>query len=1177
MSNVFLPTSPPPTASGHHLAMKGSMHRTMILIFLIPIFLGIFSLKAISTNAQPEFFDQPRPDDLLTEERKHPRSAYSIAYSGSASRIPSATNLDFFYFVYQGWSQGNWEIFFTSVGGSMPSNISSNPSFDGDPSMRRGDYWIAFVSDRDGDEEIYTMAANGYGLEQLTFNDTTDWNPIWSRDGKRIAFTSERDGQPEIYVMDADGSNQTRLTYDPEYDGEPAWSPDGSQIAFTSYRTGGYRIWVMNADGSDLFQLSDQPYSENPSWSPDGSQIAYDSDGDQDGFQELWLMNAEGSDQRMIYKHNQSSTDTWMGCWSPDGRSLLFTLVYWEEYQGEWYWTDAYVYSIELQKLYDPVGLTWLGVEAYPDMQVSDGSAPTSSVLPLPRFSRNPVAILWPGNDGYDKGVLLYDVQTKESDANDWEDWQNSTTQTSASFTGTAGKSYDFRSRAVDQYFNAELWPAGDGDAHTTLYSWGISGRVMDTAGYPVVNAILTTTPGAFTSEFSDYQGEYRAYIAPVSSSYNASWEKPGYATLPDSQFPGYVDVERNIYLTPIDNVLNDEHFEDGGLGSVWLPGGEITPVLAVDEVYSGLSALQLGQPGQAGEFSIPQNLSNSSFESGEPALARCADGSAHFVWVENGGISYSNRSADGSMAGVKKNISAALAGRSPQIGCDRNGGLHVVWLSSTTAYYTNKPLDGDWSTPRKISADLEVDFPPQLAVQADGTLHVMWGAHGVYYTRRDLDGFWSLPVDLPIEITQLQGGIDDIQIIVAKDGSLHALFWARDWYGKYNVFFASSNTIGYWRVEQLNDLYTEAFNPQLIVGADGIVHATWIQNHSVPIYRRREVNGEWSISYYIGPGAIDAPYLAAEPDGAAHAIWAMSNGVYYAKFNPGGEWSTGELIPAMSSYSDMYLDMERDGTLNLLWVDGSINFIQRHPDGSWSDRVDVSQMPVSTDSVAAVTSSEIHSVWAYSGEVYYSGPGLIGSSSESKVMQTTEVTSDLHKPGLSLLYKLKGVASGGGNRFSISIGEGITNTVIYQTDTPAPDWTHLWVDVSQWSGKSVTLTMSIEQENETYPVVALLDEISLGSWLTPVVHSLSPIALEGNQPVEITISGLNFIDPVTVSIREVSADSVDFIGENMLVAHFNQGISPGLHALVVTNPGGQDGIFPVQVGKLVYIPLVGK
>ena len=98
-----------------------------------------------------------------------------------------------------------------------------------------------------------------------------DWQPVWSPDGQFVAFVSDRDGDDEIFILGRDGTLR-QLTENDAKDSDPAWSPDGSQLAFTSDRDGTVAIWLMTVDGTDARRLAD---GSKPAWSPDGGAIAH--------------------------------------------------------------------------------------------------------------------------------------------------------------------------------------------------------------------------------------------------------------------------------------------------------------------------------------------------------------------------------------------------------------------------------------------------------------------------------------------------------------------------------------------------------------------------------------------------------------------------------------------------------------------------------------------------------------------------------------------------------------------------------------------------------------------------------------------------------------------------------------------------------------------------------------
>jgi dipeptidyl aminopeptidase/acylaminoacyl peptidase len=108
---------------------------------------------------------------------------------------------------------------------------------------------------------------------------------------------------------------------------EPQISPDGSQIVYTRRWVNKIEdrwdsgLWIMNVDGSkNRFLVK----GSSARWSPDGGRIAYFADGEPKGTQ-LYVrwMDAEGAISQVTHLDETPANLSW----SPDGRSLAFTML----------------------------------------------------------------------------------------------------------------------------------------------------------------------------------------------------------------------------------------------------------------------------------------------------------------------------------------------------------------------------------------------------------------------------------------------------------------------------------------------------------------------------------------------------------------------------------------------------------------------------------------------------------------------------------------------------------------------------------------------------------------------------------------------------------------------------------------------------------------------------------
>lgn len=149
-------------------------------------------------------------------------------------------------------------------------------------------------------------------------------DPAWSPDGRRIAFMHEG----RLFTMRSDGSSERRLLRRRERGfAAPDWSPDGRRIAFDLH---GSKIAVVNADGT-RFRFIRGISARFPRWSPNGKLIAFIG-WPNGGSPALMVMKPDGSGRRVIVQRDDLDFNV-TPAWSPDGRYLLFTVLF--EYDKE--------------------------------------------------------------------------------------------------------------------------------------------------------------------------------------------------------------------------------------------------------------------------------------------------------------------------------------------------------------------------------------------------------------------------------------------------------------------------------------------------------------------------------------------------------------------------------------------------------------------------------------------------------------------------------------------------------------------------------------------------------------------------------------------------------------------------------------------------------------------------
>ncbi len=1130
------------------------MHSRKLFLSIFPVILLLF-VGATPKQAEAQ---QPTPEPPpghpypLKGLADLPHVPSTTPYPDLLVQPASSTTINDIYtrFAFESFRNQDWEIYSAVGDKTNQTRLTYSPGVDMHPRLNRGCTQIIFSSNRTGNYEIYRMKVDGSGITQLTNSPADDVYPIWSPDGLKIAFQSYRDGQAEIYTMNQDGGALTRLTAQNSYDGEPYWSPDGSKIAFTSNRSGGYRIWVMNSDGSRLMLLSGQVSSQNPVWSSRGNWIAYTADSDGDEWLEIWLMNSDGTDQRLLYRP-LSQRDAISTGWSPAGgddpEMLVITEIEWIYYENQWYWITSNIRSV----FYD--GFNWYpptygnifgAVEMNADWQSADVWPPVTSINPLPKYSRaSGFTVSWAGTD-LGSYILMWFPQYRLGEGGTWVNWDLGGNLTQKNYSGTPGSRVFFRVRALDAASNYEDWPTEvNGDTDTTLYSKQLAGLVIDPRGKGIPNVEINTSPAALNDDLGDLKGQFVRYMVVPTTTLTIS--KTNYGTLPPAFLNFNADINDWWALPPPDNAMVNGGFETGSFqGWQTSPGGSLTQDTALR--HTGNAAALLGRHYRAENQKIWSTAS--TYYQGYTQVISDSSGNKWMVWVEN----------------------TPIAGDSTP--------------GRTDLFYSEFSAGGGWAAPGiAIPAHPGSPFYPKLALGTDGTLHLAWlesasNLYTVMHASKPSLGAWSEAETIFGPASNLKS----LALAVDSQGNAHAS-WLQEFTG---TWYAQKLLGQSWSVPE--KITTANTSQSLTVGPDDLVHVVWYGGSGNVVYSTRPAIGAWSTPITIAtlPNNTVSYELKilADPLGSLIVLWLEQGRVGFIEKKTGQPWTApSEVISSTDLISDYQADINPASQLHLTWYeynrDSTLNYRIRFPDGTLSkpfsfttsssydwdtsfssdekDRADFSWVNKPSQSPRSVNHLEF----------------LFDSSQTVWISQTVPITAGMHRPTLSLAYRVQ--ADPGGGEFQIKLND----SIVFTQTASSTGWQHDWADISSFAGTSPTLTFSMTNSSPELLFEVHLDDISVGAWQTPVIQEVNPSRIINWTSARIAITGTNFISTPVIKLGDTLLSDVTWTDEGHLSALIPESIQCGKYDLWVINPGGQEAVLEQSLFLVCrkFLPTVTK
>ena len=1036
------------------------MSRQIATVIRFVLFiLGVTAVLAFTVHAAPtnQTTDAARPRFNLAQiphqSGKEPPAESALAVSTPNLLLPWSK------IAFQSYRNSNWDIFVGNDDGSGQTAVANSGNSEIQPHLNRGNTKIVYATNSGGDYEIYTMNTDGTGQTALTTNDTNDGNPSWSPDGSKIVFETYRHGNADIYVMNTNGTGQVRLTSDADFDGMPTWSPDGSQIA-------------------------------------------YDADGDGDGWQDLWRMNADGSSQAMVYNPS-GQTDAWASSWSPDGKRIVYTLISFINYQGNWYWTyaypDAWGSGLGTTRL-SSNGLDWDA-----SWQTSDNSAPGLVFNSPPQYSRNPLALSWTGTDFGSAGIKGYDVQYRTLGATAWNDLMVGTTTTATNFNGSAGQTYQFRVRATDNALNRSTWQY---HFQTTIYNWAIAGNIYDNRGNPISGATTTTTPASFEAHPSDFLGFFQNYVGGTPATYSVNWLKNGYGNLPATSFTPAQDAMVSMALPPADNILLNWGFEDGQLDlSGWqMPGLPSERIMT--EQNTGSYSVLMGNNAEP----EPINVSSSSFApSHSPSIVSTDDGKTHVVWIEGDvtgtcRIRYRNWTSEGLLSPIESFSNEGEKCYYNSLVPNTDGSLHISWLQTISGinhvYYIHRNSNGNWSSIEDVSLTAFTSSQPHLASNGNGKAYLVWDDREnnedfLYFSERDEISGWSSPINISPGLTSRKTFL----IAVDPFEGIH-IFWREMDNTKIyedSIYAVYRPNMGAWTSPvQVVGPNGDKGIPAIDIDATGIVHAVWANTQGFPndiYYSSRSLDGTWATPIQISTsGASSDVRITTSSSGKLYVLW-QSGEFYYATKSQSGTWGAAQAIPSITAFPALFQVDESDN-LHLAWQEvttaPAILYSVRKPNNEWATPIKIYDPvdPFYFNRAYLSPLGMVNFAWVIGPEEWDSMGEILSTSISTGIYtlsQIVDIPVSMENPTLSLFAKPAINDSAQNITLDINVDNGLTNEIFFLNVPNSPTWSHNWIDLSQWQGETVTIDVSYELGFSAPFNGVYVDEITLGSAFTDI------------------------------------------------------------------------------------------